>query len=233
MSRTDDGPPPPPRRSEIRSSCVDGTRTLINAIHKLDTRPRVFLGGSAVGIYGDQGAAELDETSSPGTGFLADVCREWERESAAAQAMGIRTVLLRTGIVLHPRGGALAKLQPLFACGLGGSLGEGKHWQSWIGMDDWLRACRHAIECEELRGPLNLVAPEVVPQREFEQTLGRVMGRPTVLPTPKAAIQLLFGQMADEVLLASTRATPSVLPKTGYEFLHPSLENALRHVLGK
>jgi len=223
----------PDRKKELRESRVHGTRTLVAALRQLKALPRVLLSGSAIGIYGNRGDETLDENSSPGGGFLADLCLEWENEIHALQTADIRLVMLRTGIVLSPAGGALAKLAPIFKAGMGGPLGDGRFWQSWISLDDWLRAMRHLLVDAAVSGPVNLVAPEAVRQRELAHTLCDVLGRPTFIPTPKLAVRAMFGQMADEALLASTRVLPSKLVASDFEFLHPSLENALRHVLGR
>ncbi len=221
------------RKEAILRSRIEGTRTLVGSLAQLVEPPESFLSGSAIGIYGDRGDEVLDEDSEAGTGFLANVCREWEAEADSAATQGVRTVKLRTSVVLDPRGGALAKLLPVFKAGVGGPVGSGQHWQSWITLDDWLRACRHIIHTPELEGPVNVAAPEAVRQAELATTLGRVLGRPAVLPTPAAAIKLALGEMADEALLASQRVSPRKLQTTGNAFLLPSLEKALRHVLGK
>lgn len=221
------------RKAEIERSRIDGTRTLVRGLQQLSKLPEVLLSGSAIGIYGDRADEELSEDAELGSGYLADVCRNWEAEADPAEALGVRVVKLRTGIVMSPAGGALGKLLPIFKGGMGGPLGDGRFWQSWIGLDDWLRALRHAIGNESISGPLNLVAPNPVHQRDFAQILGDVLGRPSFVPTPALAVRLAFGEMADEALLASTRVRPDVLLETGFEFLHPSLENALGHVLGR
>jgi uncharacterized protein len=221
------------RKKVLLRSRIDSTRTLVDGLRQLREPPQVLLSGSAIGIYGDAGDEKVSEASIAGEGFLADICRDWENEAAPAAAMGVRTVSLRTGIVLTPAGGALAKLLPIFKSGLGGPLGDGKFWQSWISIDDWLRAVRHLLANETIKGPINLVAPEPLRQRDFARTLGRVLGRPAFMPTPAAAVKLAFGQMAEEALLASTRVQSAALTASNFNFLHPSLENALRHVLGR
>ncbi|MCF3648731.1 TIGR01777 family oxidoreductase [Synoicihabitans lomoniglobus] len=221
------------RREQIGRSRIEGTRTLVGAMRQLATLPRVFVSGSAIGIYGDRGDTLLDETSPRGEGFLADVCHEWEAEAESAATLGVRTVKLRTGLVLTPAGGALGKMLPLFQLGLGGPMGGGRHWQSWVTLDDWLRVCRHVIETDDIRGPVNVVASEPVRQRDLANVLGAVLNRPAMLSAPGGVLRLAFGQMADEALLASTRAHSAVLADTGISFLHPTLEKGLRHVLGK
>ncbi len=221
------------RQAEILQSRTESTRTLVKQLQNLRSLPGVFLSGSAIGIYGSRGDEELSETSDRGKGFLADVCRDWEAAADAAESLGMRVVKLRTGIVMSPAGGALAKLLPIFKGGMGGPLGDGQFWQSWISMDDWLRAMRHVLVTGSISGPVNFVAPAAVRQREFAQTLGNVIGRPSFVPTPALAVRAMFGRMADEALLASARVRPDALQDAGFEFLHPSLENALRHVLGR
>jgi uncharacterized protein (TIGR01777 family) len=216
----------------IQESRVRGTRLLCEALARLRQRPAVMICASATGYYGDRGAELLDEGSSAGSGFLADVCRQWEAASAAAAESGIRVVHLRIGVVLSASGGALAKLLPPFRLGAGGRLGSGHQWMSWISLDDLLGVILHAVRTETLRGPVNAVAPHAVTNREFTTTLGRVLARPTVVPVPAVAARLAFGQMADEVLLASTRLSPERLLASGYVFRHPDIEGALRHTLG-
>lgn len=221
------------RRDILQRSRIESTRALIHGLKQLPELPGAFLSGSAIGIYGSRGDDEVAETSDRGEGFLAGLCQDWEAEADSAEALGMRTVKLRTGIVMTPAGGALAKLLPIFKSAMGGPLGDGRFWQSWISIDDWLRATLQILGDDAISGPVNLVAPEPVRQRDFATILGRVLNRPAVIPTPAFAVKLAFGQMADEALLASTRVQPAVLQAQSFEFLHPSLENALRHVLGR
>jgi uncharacterized protein (TIGR01777 family) len=221
------------RKEAILRSRVDSTRTLVRALTASAERPAVLISASAVGIYGERGAESLAEGSSPGSGFLAEVCAAWEAELAPVTAAGIRTVALRTGVVLTPAGGALAKMLPAFRCGVGGRLGSGRQWMSWISLDDLVAIIVHLLTAVECRGPVNAVAPGAVTNAEFTAALGRVLGRPTVLPVPAAVLRGLFGEMADAALLASTRAVPQVLQSHGYRFRHADLEPALRHVLGE
>jgi hypothetical protein len=193
----------------------------------------VLVSASAIGYYGDRGSQAVDEASSPGTGFLADVCQEWEAATAPASDGGIRVVHLRIGVVLTPAGGALAKLLTPFQLGVGGRVGSGGQFMSWISLDDLLGVILHAIRTETLQGAVNAVAPSPVTNLEFTKTLGAVLRRPTVFPIPAAAARLAFGEMADEMLLASTRVIPARLTASRYLFRHPELETALRHVLGK
>jgi hypothetical protein len=193
----------------------------------------VLVCASAVGIYGDRGDDRLDETSAPGADFLAEVGREWEAAAEPARVAGIRVVHLRFGIVLSPRGGALAKMLPVFRLGLGGRVGSGEQFWSWIALDDAIGAIHHTLLTESLSGPVNAVAPQLMRNAEFTSTLGRVLGRPTLLPVPAFALRLAFGEMAEATLLASTRAEPRGLLEGGYAFRFPQLEPALRHLLGR
>ena len=216
------------RKHAIRASRVRATEQLALAIRAMDPRPRVVLSGSAVGYYGDRGDALLDEKSGPGTGFLSDVCVAWEEATAPIADAGVRVVTLRTGIVLSPHGGALAKLLPIFRLGGGGPLGSGRQWMSWIALGDHLRAMEHAIGAESLHGPVNLVAPNPVTNADFATTLGRVLARPALVPVPSFALELLYGEMARSTLLAGRRVLPRSLSASGFEFAEPTLEGALR-----
>jgi uncharacterized protein (TIGR01777 family) len=221
------------RRAEIRDSRVLGTRTLTTALDRLRHRPFVLVAASATGFYGDAGDRKLLENDKRGDGFLAEVCEAWEREAAVVRGFGIRVAKLRTGVVLTPAGGALAKLLPLFSAGLGGRVGSGKQWMSWISIDDLIGAIYHAVLDQRCNGPVNAVAPEPVTNAEFTATLARVLGRPAVLPVPATALRLAFGAMADETLLASARVMPARLTESQFWFRHVRLEDALRHVLGR
>lgn len=220
-------------KARIRDSRVVGTRLLSSALAGLDPPPSVLVSGSAIGWYGDRGAEILDEGSPAGSGFLSEVCQVWEQATAAADAAGIRVVHLRTGIVQSPGGGALAKQLSLFRLGAGGRLGSGHQYLSWISLHDEVGAILHALAQPSLRGPLNATAPAPVTNAEHARILGRVLGRPAVLPVPAAALSLLLGtEMAREMLLSSQRVWPRVLESTGYRFRHPELEGALRDALG-
>ncbi len=223
----------PARREAIFNSRVAATRTLVAAMRGLARKPEAFLSASAVGFYGDCWDRVVDERSVIGQGFLPEVCLAWETHAEGAARMGVRTALLRFGVVLTPAGGALAKMLPAFRAGLGGRLGGGHQWMSWVGIDDAVGAIHHALNEPRCAGPVNVVAPGAVRNAEFAATLGRVLHRPAVLPVPGAVLRGLFGQMADEALLASTRAEPGVLRETGYRFRQGTLEAALRHVLGR
>lgn len=223
------------KRRSIRDSRVGPTRLLAEAVAKLppERRPRVFLSGSAVGIYGDRSDEVLSEESATGSGFLADVCREWETAAAPASDAGVRVAFLRTGIVLTPRGGALAKQLPAFKAGGGAVLSDGKAWLPWVTPGDWVGAVHHVLMTESVAGPVNVTAPHPVTNREFTRTLARVLRRPVLLKVPRAALRVLFGAMADEALLTSLRAVPRKLEAGGFAFDHPELEAALRFVLGR
>lgn len=221
------------RRERILRSRVDATRTLVNTIGQLERKPSVFINAAAVGFYGDRGEALLTEDSGIGQGFLAGVCLAWETHAAAAARLGVRSAWLRFGVVLSPAGGALAKMLPAFRAGVGGRFGSGRQWMSWISIDDAVGAIYHALRDARCVGPLNTVAPEPVRNAEFVAELARVLRRPAAIPIPRAVLRLAFGEMAEETLLASTRAGPGKLQATGYRFRHPDLETALRHVLGR
>jgi uncharacterized protein (TIGR01777 family) len=219
------------KKASIRDSRVQGTSVLCEALAQLVNPPKALLCASAIGYYGDRGQTILREESLPGTGFLAEVCQAWEAATAPAVQRGIRVVHLRFGVVLSPAGGPLATMLTPFRLGLGGVVGTGKQYISWIALDDVLGAIQHALSTETLEGPVNVVAPQAVTNQEFTTTLGRVLRRPTRLPLPAFAARLLFGEMADALLLASTRVTPARLVASGYTFQYPKLEEALRHLL--
>src|SRR5215831_10462571 len=219
------------KKASIRTSRVQGTTVLCEALAQLIKPPSVLLSASAIGYYGDRGATTLQEASPPGTGFLAEVCQAWEAATAPAVQRGIRVVHLRLGIVLSPAGGALAQMLPPFRLGMGGVVGSGKQYISWIALDDVLGVMHHALRTETLGGPVNVVAPEPVTNYEFTKTLGTVLGRPTVMPMPAFAARLAFGEMADALLLASTRVVPARIQASDYTFQYPELEGALRHLL--
>ncbi|HBR57471.1 MAG TPA: TIGR01777 family protein [Blastocatellia bacterium] len=219
------------KKKAIRDSRVDGTRTMIETFAKLKTKPRMFITASAIGFYGDRGDEELTETSAAGDNFLSDVCREWEAESRRAEDLGIRTVLLRTGIVLSKNGGALAAMLLPFKLGVGGVVGSGEQWMSWIALDDMVGIIEFAIENENLRGAVNVTSPNPVKNAEFTGTLGEVLYRPTILPLPGFAVNLVFGEMGDALLLASSKVFPKRLLDAGFQFQYPDLKPALTHVL--
>jgi len=219
------------KKARIRDSRVVGTRTLAHALARAAKRPRVLIAASASGYYGDRGNEVLNEKSSSGAGFLADVCREWEAASQPATDAGIRTVQIRTGIVLSAEGGALKKMLPPFRMGVGGKLGSGRQWMSWIHVQDWVGAIHHILKTDLLQGPVNMVAPRPVQNTEFTETLASVLSRPAIFPVPAFAIKMLFGQMGEEVLLASQRVEPARLVTSGYPFQCSDLKKALEAVL--
>ncbi len=216
----------------IRTSRELGTRTLVSALTRMPERPKVLVSGSAVGYYGDTGSMVLDETSPIGTGFLADISRSWEGETAAAVEAGIRVAIARTGVVLSPTGGALAKMLPPFRLGLGGPLGSGDQWMSWISLEDEIAALYFLLMTPECSGPYNLTAPAPVTNAEFVRTLGEVLNRPAILPVPGFALKALFGEMAEATILGGQRVLPRRLQEAGFRFRHPDLVTALRAELG-
>jgi uncharacterized protein (TIGR01777 family) len=220
-------------KMEILESRTRGTRLLAETMASLEVKPSVFLSGSAIGIYGVRDDEELTEQSSIGSGFLADVCRDWEAAAAPATQAGIRTVLLRTGIVLSPKGGALKKQLPLFKLGLGGKFGNGKQWQSWISITDEVNAIIHLLT-SSVSGPVNLTAPQPVTNSDFTRTLASVVSRPAIVPIPSFGPKLLLGgELANALLFTGQRVVPSVLSNDGFQFTHPTLESALRALLNK
>jgi uncharacterized protein len=220
------------QKRKIHDSRVNGTHLLSEAIGKLKGRPAVFLCASATGIYGDRGDEMLDEESDSGGGFLAGVCREWEEATEPAIRGGVRTVNLRFGPILARDGGMLAKLLTPFKMGMGGKVGSGKQYISWVAIDDVVEAIKLALHNDSLRGPLNIVSPNPVTNEVFTKTLGHVLSRPTALAMPAFAVRLAFGEMADEMLLVSQRVRPKKLSDAGYEFQCPELEDALTKNLG-
>jgi uncharacterized protein (TIGR01777 family) len=219
------------KKKAIRDSRILGTRNVVDAISKLKTKPKVFVASSAIGFYGERGDEEVTESSAAGDNFLAHVCKDWEAESRRAEDAGIRTVLLRTGIVLSKDGGALGTMLLPFKLGVGGVVGSGKQWMSWISMDDHLAAINYALENEGLRGAVNSVAPNPVTNEDFTKTLGEVLYRPTFLPLPEFAVSMVFGEMGDALLLASTKVLPKRLEDAGFEFKYPQLKAAVENAV--
>lgn len=219
------------KKRRIRESRVRGTRLLSESLARLFDPPKVLVSVSAVGYYGDRGDEPLDEDSDPGSGFLPDVCREWEDAAAPAVMRGIRVVHPRLGMVLSPRGGALARMLPPFRMGIGGRIGNGRQYVSWIALEDLVAVIDYAIHNASLSGPVNAVAPETVTNQEFSVALGRVLSRPAVLFLPEFAARLAYGEMADALLLASARVAPVRLRDSGFQFRFPELDGALRHAL--
>jgi uncharacterized protein len=218
------------KKRRIRDSRVVGTRNLVSAIAASDSRPKVLVSASAVGYYGDRGDEELDERSSAGQGFLAEVCVDWEREAMAAEQLGIRVACVRIGIVLAPGGGALAAMLTPFRMGMGGRLGSGRQWMPWVHIKDLVGLMLHASRKEATRGPINAVAPRPVTNVDFTRTLANAVHRPALLPVPRIALRLALGESSD-ILIASQRVFPKVAENSGYVFEHPDLAGALDDVM--
>ncbi len=221
------------RKKQLRDSRVVGTRALVDALRGVSPRPRLLISASGVGYYGNRGDEILTEASPSGSGFVAELARDWEAEAIKAEELGIRVVILRNGVVLSREGGILKKLLPPFRLGLGGKIGSGNQWTPWIHLEDEIGLIRHAMAHEAVRGPLNVVAPEPATNAEFARAIGEVLGRPTALTAPAFALRLAFGAMTDEVLLASQRAMPVRTLETGYTFRHPLLREALSELLAR
>jgi len=219
------------KKKAIRDSRVLGTRNVVDTISKLKQKPKVLVAASAIGFYGERGDEEVTESSAAGDNFLAEVGKAWEAESRRAEDAGIRTVLLRTGIVLSKDGGALGTMLTPFKLGVGGVVGSGKQWMSWISLDDEIAVINFAIENENLRGAINAVSPNPVTNEDFTKTLGEVLYRPTFLPLPEFAVSMIFGEMGDALLLASTKVLPKRLEDAGFEFTYPELKPAIAHAL--
>ena len=221
------------KKQKIRVSRVAGTSNLVQALANAQLKPRVFVSSSAIGYYGDRGDEILREESAVGTGFLPDVCREWEMATEAAAKAGIRTVQIRTGVVLSAAGGALARMLTPFQLGLGGTIGSGLQWMSWIDVQDMVGAIQHIVKTDQLRGPVNLVAPAPVSNAEFTKTLASVLSRPAIFPMPAFIVKLIFGEMGETVLLGSQRVEPAQLVASGYSFQFRELRNSLKATLGR
>lgn len=221
------------QKARIRDSRVQGTTLLSATLAKVAKPPKVLVCASAIGFYGNRGDEILREDSQIGTGFLAEVCGQWENAADPARQKGIRVVHLRLGVVMSPKGGALAKMLLPFKMGAGGIVGHGKQYWSWVSLDDVIGAFLHALLNENLSGAVNAVAPRAVTNAEFTKTLGKVLSRPTIFPLPGFAARLVLGEMADDLLLSSARIEPARLLATGYKFHHPELEGALRGLLDK
>lgn len=219
------------KKRKIMDSRVFGTRSIVETIAKLENKPKVLLNGSATGIYGDRADDIMTEESSVGDTFLAEVAKNWEAEAVKAENYGVRVVLLRTGIVLAKDGGALAQMLTPFKFGLGGTIGSGKQWMSWISLEDEVRAIIFALENENVRGAINLTAPNPATNEQFTDTLGAVVHRPTFLPLPAFAVNLAFGEMGDALLLDSTRVVPGKLEEAGFTFKFPDLKSALEEAV--
>ena len=221
------------KKRRIRESRVKGTKLLGDALANLASPPKTFICASAIGYYGNRGDEILSETSAPGDDFLAQVCVEWEKATGLATEKGIRVVNARFGVILDANGGALKKMLPPFRMGVGGKIGSGKQWMSWIALADVVGALNFAVVTESLRGPINFVAPNPVTNAEFTRTLGKVLSRPTLFPIPAFAVRLLFGEMGEALLLGGQRVTPERLKSTGYQFQYSQLEPGLAAILEK
>jgi hypothetical protein len=219
------------KKGRILHSRVMGTKLLADYFSAADYKPDIFVSASAIGVYGNRGDELVDETSEPGSGFMADVCKQWEAATASASDAGIRVAHARIGVVLSTRGGALKTMLLPFKLGLGGVFGTGKQFMSWVSLDDVVGMIQFLIAHNSLQGPVNLVAPNAVSNREFTKTLGRALHRPTIFSLPAFVARMAFGEMADELLLASTRVLPKKLIDSGYQFLHPELEEAFEQML--
>lgn len=221
------------KKKNIRESRVRSTRLLSDTLAASPDKPKTFICASAIGFYGDRGDEVLTEESPPGTGFFPEVCQDWEEATRSAAEAGIRVANVRIGVVLSPDGGALREMLFPFRLGLGGRLGSGRQYMSWISLPDVVGGISHVLNHAELKGPVNLMAPNPVSNLEFTKTLGRVLRRPTLFPVPSFVLRLVLGEMAENLLLAGTRAVPRKLLESGYSFRHPQLEEALRFLLGK
>jgi uncharacterized protein (TIGR01777 family) len=219
------------KKLRIRGSRVDGTTNLAQALANAEEKPKVFVSGSAIGYYGNRGDELLREEDAPGTGFLAEVCQEWEEATTPAVQADIRTAHLRTGVVLSPEGGALGAMLPPFKIGMGGRIGDGRQWMSWVHVQDMVGAINHILKNDLLQGPVNMVAPKPVTNAEFTRTLAGVLSRPAILPVPAFAVKAVFGEMGTELLLASQKVEPGKLISSGYPFRYRELKAALGALL--
>ena len=219
------------KKAKIRDSRVRGTLNLASALAQAKEKPGVFVCGSAIGYYGNRGDELLSEESAAGAGFLAETCQEWEEATAPAVQADIRTAHLRTGIVLSPKGGALGAMLVPFKMGLGGRVGDGRQWMSWIDVQDMVGAIHHILKNDLLQGPVNMAAPKPVRNEEFVKTLASVLSRPAILPMPAFAVKAVFGEMGEELLLASQNVEPGKLISSGYPFRHRELSKSLQHLL--
>jgi len=223
----------PARKAVLLQSRVSVTRALVDACARAAVKPKVLVSGSAIGYYGSSLDAHFDESSPAGGDFLAQLCASWEQEARAIEPLGIRCVLIRTGLVLGRNGGLLKKMAPPFRKFVGGPVGSGRQWMSWIHLDDWIALVRLAITTDAIRGPFNLVAPAPVTNREFSHALGRALHRPSLMPLPEFAVRLMFGELADGALLASQNVEPKVARAAGYQFLQPDAQKALNEIYSR
>jgi uncharacterized protein len=221
------------RKALLGTSRIDMTRALVGALAKMNARPRVLVSASAIGIYGNRGDEVLTEESKPGSEFLSALAHDWETEALKAEALGIRVVLARFGIILASKGGALAKMILPFKLGAGGRLGSGQQWMSWVTLNDVVGSLRFVLDAALVRGAVNIVAPQAVRNTEFTESLAKALHRPALFPAPPFALRFALGEMADALLLSSQRVAPKVLEKSGYSFLHPDIASGLAAVLKK
>ena len=221
------------KKKRIHDSRTEGTGLLAAAMARQRPKPKVVICASAIGFYGDRGATELREDAPQGEGFLAQVCADWEQAASVLHEQGVRTAHLRFGLVLSGKGGAIDKMLPIFKKGLGGRLGSGKQYMSWVSVRDVVKAIRHVLYSNTLSGPINVTGPEPVTNAVFTRVLGRAINRPTLFPAPRFALRAAFGEMADETLLASTRALPQKLEDDGFEFTHRTIHSAMRSALSQ
>jgi uncharacterized protein (TIGR01777 family) len=219
------------RKALLRASRIDTTRALVTALAKMNARPRVLVSASATGFYGNRGDELLTEESPPGNEFLSDLAKDWEAEALKAEAIGVRAVLARFGVILARDGGALPKIIRPFRFFAGGKLGSGKQWMSWIALEDVVEVLRFAIENGNVRGPINVISPQPVQNVEFTKTLATALHRPALFPAPPFALRLALGEMADALLLSSQRVLPKKLESLGYRFQYPDLRAALKNIL--
>lgn len=219
------------KKRRIRESRTVGTRVLVESLKKLQNPPKIFVGASAIGFYGNRGDEVLTEESAKGEGFFPEVCSEWEAESQKAEDFGARVVMPRIGVVLAKDGGALAKMLTPFKFGVGGVVGRGKQWMSWIELDDLIRLIHFALENENVSGAINATAPNSVTNEEFTKTLGKVLNRPTIFSIPEFAIKLIFGEMGETLLLEGARVLPEKTQAAGFDFKFQDLEEAMKHAL--
>ncbi|HKV61084.1 MAG TPA: TIGR01777 family oxidoreductase [Candidatus Acidoferrum sp.] len=219
------------RKELLRTSRIDTTRALVNALSRMNARPNVLVSASAIGIYGNRGDETLTEESKPGVDFLAGLAQEWEAEALKAEALGIRVVLARFGVILARDGGALPKMLLPFKLGVGGRLGFGQQWMSWVALEDVVGILRYAIENNSVRGPINIVSPQPLKNAEFTRVLAKAMHRPALFPAPAFALRIVLGEVADALLLSSQRVAPQALEKLGYRFLHADIKSALAALL--
>jgi len=221
------------KKARIHNSRIAGTFNLAQALARAEERPSVFISGSAIGYYGNRGDELLHEESAPGNGFLSKVCQEWEEATTPAVQADIRTAHVRTGIVLSPKGGALGAMLPPFKMGLGGRVGDGRQWMSWINVQDMVGAIHHILKNDLLQGPVNMVAPKPVTNADFTRTLASVLSRPAIFPMPAFAVKTIFGEMGEELLLSSQKVEPGKLISSGYPFRFRDLRTSLENLLTK